>query len=124
MFNFRWLKSGVLIFILFSCNKPLPTLEKIDLQAWKDDKNACSGKRTSMLDGMNSQTAKLVGLSEQEVIAMLGRPDQNELYKRNQKFYSYFIQPSNVCSGSVTDHPKKLVIRFNAIGLAKEVGVE
>ena len=124
MFTFRWLKPGLLILVLFSCGKPLPSLDKIDLQAWKDDKNACSGKRISMLEPMSLQTEKLLGLSEQEIIAMLGKPDENELYKRNQKFYYYFIQPSKACSTSLEANPKKLVVRFNAIGLAKEVGVE
>lgn len=77
-----------------------------------------------MLEPMSLQTQKLRGLSEQEIIAMLGKPDANELYNRNQKFYYYFIQPSKVCSTSLEANPKKLVVRFNAIGLAKEVGVE
>jgi hypothetical protein len=124
MFIFRWLKAAALIVILFSCGKPLPHLDEMDLQAWKDDKHGCSGKRASMLDAVNTQTEKLLGYNEQQIISMLGKPDENELYKRNQKFYYYFIQPSKICSPSVSDDPKKLVIRFNAIGLAKEVDVE
>jgi outer membrane protein assembly factor BamE (lipoprotein component of BamABCDE complex) len=73
---------------------------------------------------MESQSKKLLALSEQEVIALLGKPDENELYKRNQKFYYYFVQPSPTCTNAVIQNPKKLVIRFNAVGLAKEVGFE
>lgn len=77
-----------------------------------------------MLHAINSQSEKLLTLSESEIISLLGRPDENELYKRNQKFYYYLLGPSKTCSDTIAVDPKKLVIRFNAIGLAKEVVVE
>ena len=122
---FKSLKRGAIaLLFLFSCGKPLPTLDNIDLQAWKDDKNACEGKRSSMLESINRQSEKLLALDEQEIISLLGKPDDNELYKRNQKFFYYFVQPGADCADSSTAVPKKLVIRFNAVGLAKEVAVE
>jgi hypothetical protein len=121
----KWYRYGIVsLLFLFSCGKSLPSFEDIDLQAWKDDKQACHGKRSSMIDAMKNQSEKLLALSQQEVIALLGKPDENELYKRNQKFFYYFVQPSASCSNSGTPNPKKLVIRFNAVGLAKEVSVE
>jgi hypothetical protein len=127
MYTFKWLRLKHIFFsllILVSCGKPLPTLEGIDLQTWKDDKDGCSGKRSTMLSAINSQSEKLLALSESEIISLLGRPDENELFKRNQKFYYYLVEPSKICSDTITVDPKKLVIRFNAIGLAKEVVVE
>ena len=79
------------IFILLACGKPLPTLEGIDLDKWKGDKNACKGDRLLMQYALRSELSKLKGLSEMDILKMLGRPDENELYKRNQKFYFYFI---------------------------------
>jgi hypothetical protein len=111
--------------IVFSCgSKALPSFNQINLDVWKEDKLGCLGKREGMLDAIDAQTEKLLALDEREIISLLGRPDENELYKRNQKFYYYFIQPSKKCSDSVNNNPKRLVIRFNAIGLAKEVAVE
>jgi len=125
MSTFKSLKRIALpLLFLFSCGKPLPALDNVDLQAWKDDKRACAGKRSSMFESINSQSEKLLALSEQEIISLLGKPDENELYKRNQKFFYYFVQPSADCDDSVASSPKKLVIRFNAVGLAKEVAVE
>ena len=78
-----------------------------------------------MSSALRSQSQKLLALSEQEIISLLGKPDENELFKRNQKFYYYFLEPSNACNLTSTENdPEKLVIRFNAIGLAKEVSVE
>jgi hypothetical protein len=121
----KWYKYSIVsLFFLLSCGKALPSFEGIDLQAWKDDKQACHGARSSMIEAMDTQSKKLLALSQQEVIGLLGKPDENELYKRNQKFFYYFIQPSAACTNSNTQNPKKLVIRFNAVGLAKEVSVE
>ncbi len=110
--------------MLGSCGDPLPTLEGVDLQTWKDDKHGCSGKRSTMMSSINSQSEKLLSLSESEIIRLLGKPDENELYKRNQKFYYYLLEPSKTCSDTISVDPRKLVIRFNAVGLAKEVVVE
>ena len=122
--RFVWPELLLITILVSSCGKGLPELNGIDLTIWKDDKNACSGKRLVMLKSLDKEKVKLLALSEMEIVSLLGKPDQNELYKRNQKFYTYFVQPSGVCDSNKTEHPKKLVIRFNAMGLAKEVSVE
>ena len=76
-----------------------------------------------MSESIKSQKEKLLSLSENQIVQLLGKPDQNELYKRNQKFYSYFISPSPECSPEITSS-EILIIRFNAMGLAKEVNFE
>lgn len=77
-----------------------------------------------MFEVIQSQKEKLLSLSEAEVMGLLGRPDENELYKRNQKFFYYNILPSRTCSGRTDSLTARLVIRFNAMGLAKEVTIE
>jgi len=114
-----------LLFIAFisSCGKTLPTFQNVDLKQWVEDRNGCSGSRSKMLEALKAQKNKLLGLSEQQIITLLSRPDQNELYKRNQKFYYYFLQPSQNCS-VISNRALQLVIRFNAMGIAKEVSIE
>jgi hypothetical protein len=126
MYWFRWLSYAAILFMVtLSCKKSLPTLDNVDVEAWKDDKLGCSGQRTAMSFAIESQSEKLLALSEQEIISLLGKPDENELYKRNQKFYYYFLEPSRVCPGSHADkEATRLVIRFNAVGLAKDVSIE
>lgn len=58
-----------------------------------------------------------------EVVTLMGKPDQNELYKRNQKFYYYYLTPGPACS-TPDSAATRLVLRFNAIGLAREVSIE
>jgi len=110
--------------LLFSCGKSTPTLDDIDLKLWIADKNGCLGKRSSMKKSIDAQKTKLLGLSEVQVVDLLGNPDHNELYKRNQKFYYYSILPSAECNLTKTNDPEELVIRFNAIGLSSDVSVE
>jgi hypothetical protein len=109
---------------LLSCSKPRPDLPGIDRAAWTADKGGCAGTRQSMLTAIKDNTQNLLSLSEVDLVALLGRPDEEELYKRNQKFYYYYIQPSASCGKSIAPNPLRLIIRFNAVGLAKEVTVE
>lgn len=113
---------GLCLFI-FSCGNPLPDLSPIDLNQWAADKDGCSQIRMRYLSELQNQTEELKGLSEKDIIRLLGRPDQNELYKRNQKFYRYNLTPGKNCVSSSAS-VKQLVVRFTAMGYAKEVSIE
>jgi len=113
----------LLFFLLCGCGRELPTLDGIDVDKWKEDKKGCAGYRQSTESKLIEQTELLKGLAEMDIIRLLGKPDQNELYKRNQKFYSYYISPGADCSfHDSANH--KLVLRFNAMGYAQLVAVE
>jgi hypothetical protein len=113
-----------MLLILPGCSKPIPALQNFDNEKWKTDKNGCAGERQTLQPSLAAQRDKLLGLEELQLIEYLGRPDQNELSKRNQKFYFYFIDPSPVCGDKIDSTAKKLTIRFNAVGLSKEVLIE
>ena len=113
----------VILLVLVACGKSLPDLQGIDLDRWKDDKNGCQGHRIVMEPALTSELTKLKGLAEMDIIHLLGRPDQNELYKRNQKFYFYFIHAGPPCPQADSTQ-KRLSICFNAMGFAKEVAIE
>ena len=112
-----------LLCLAFGCGKPLPQLDGIDLKQWKEDRFGCGGFREKSIGLLSSQKDKLKGLSEDEILKLLGRPDQNELYKRNQKFYHYYVEASAKCD-STKHNARQLSIRFNAVDLAKEVVIE
>ncbi len=112
-----------LTLLLLSCGKEMPTLQGVNIEKWKADKNGCLGYRQSIKASLASEISKLKGLAEMDVIRLLGKPDQNELYKRNQKFYSYFISPGPSCI-TADSASQKLVLRFNAMGYAQLVSME
>lgn len=113
----------VILLIVSGCGKDLPTLEGVDTKSWKDDKDGCSGMRAAMTDAIRKEHTKLKGLSEMDMVNLLGKPDQNELYKRNQKFFHYSINRGRGCE-SPDSMALQLIIRFNAMGNAQLVSVE
>jgi hypothetical protein len=122
MLKYSWL--SLLLIFLFSCGKSLPELKGIDKASWVDDKGACKNVRAEMIEDVRAQKDQLLALSEMQLVELLGRPDENELYKRNQKFYTYYLEPGPTCDSLRRPEALSLVIRFNAMGLAKEVVVE
>lgn len=102
----------------------MPSLEGMDLERWKEDKNACNNIRGDMRKAIDREKNKLLSLDQMQIVELLGKPDQNELYRRNQKFFYYFLEPSPDCKKAADSVAEKLVIRFNAMGLAKEVMIE
>jgi hypothetical protein len=118
-----WLKFA-LFFIVVSCGQKIPDLENFDRETWTTDKNACSNKRSAISQPLLDQKAKLLSLNEMQIVELLGKPDRNELYKRNQKFYYYFIQPAPECENEKGSDSKKLTIRFTAMGVANEITIE
>jgi hypothetical protein len=112
----------LLILILIGCGKSLPTLDGINLTDWKTDKNGCQGIRLTMAGNMIAQKEKLLALSETQIINLLGKPDENELYKRNEKFYRYYFSNGPECSAD--GRSQSMNLRFNAVGMMKEVVVE
>lgn len=107
--------------VLVSCGKPLPELKGFDRQAWKEDKGGCNGSRQALKTALESEKQKLLSLSEDALVELLGKPDQTELYKRSEKFYKYFLSGGKNCP---QQNATIMVVRFNAIGLAKEVVME
>jgi len=108
---------------MLSCGKPLPQFENMDLNAWKDDRFGCQGRRHEQLTPFLQQKEKLLALKESQIIKLLGKPEENELFKRNQKFFRYYLQGSKNCPGDSIS-VQKLVLRFTAMGLCNEVTVE
>lgn len=118
------LLASVLLILLSACNKPLPALEGFDKAAFEGDKNGCQGIRSTYELILSKQQEKLLSLRETQIVELLGMPDENELYKRNQKFYFYYLKPNSRACGGADSSAVRLMVRFNAMGLAKEVTIE
>jgi hypothetical protein len=120
--RFAFQSAWLITFVLISCGKPTPTFTNLDITKWKEDRAACGDIRKNSFSAFTAQKDKLKGLSQDAIVELLGKPDQNELYKRNQKFFYYFLTPGKACGSDSIAH--RLSLRFNAMGFAKEVLVE
>lgn len=76
------------------------------------------------IDALMKGKSSILGQSENKILAFLGKPDKNELYSRNQKFFIYYISPNSGCEQfSSSENSIYLSIRINAVGFASEAFV-
>ena len=119
----RSLLFSAFLLLCIACSKPLPELTGFDTKVWKDDYKGCLSSRAQYVESIRSQRDKLKGLSEKDLVSLLGKPDRNDLSERHEKFYYYFISPGPGCEG-VDSLGMALIVRFNATGVSKEVAIE
>ena len=97
-----------------------PEMAGFDTELWISDKSGCGSVRNGLAGKIIDAKDKLLGEKESWVIRALGKPDRSDLYKRNQKFLIYYLEPGPDCPDQVSN-PGMLIIRFNATGYCNEV---
>jgi hypothetical protein len=118
--------SLLLIFtsiILLSCDK-VPQLNGFDSEAWVQDLDGCQNNRLALIDTILAQQDKLKGLGQNQVIEILGKADQHELYERSQKFFIYHLQPGRNCANYSGNYFKAFYIRFNSLNQAVDFTIQ
>ncbi len=107
------------LLLITSCTgKPL--LPGFNSRQWQADTAGCQGYRAGLAKELINRKNELAGSSQNDITALLGKPDRHELYSRNKKAFVYFINGGPGCNPT-RENPDKLVIRFDGIGRAKEV---
>lgn len=109
------------IVICFGCSQ-VPHFENFDSALWKSDKGGCSGSRSAMAQSLTEIKEALKGLSQKEIVNILGQPDQRELYERHQIYYTYFMNAGKNCN-KPAQKPEVLTIRFSALNKASELTI-
>jgi outer membrane protein assembly factor BamE (lipoprotein component of BamABCDE complex) len=124
--TFTIVGTSILILICAAgCSTDRNSQMGFDTDAWKEDKNGCLGKREEMLAQFDKSKDQLMGMRERELLQILGRPDKQDLHKRNQKFYIYYVQPGNQCEESNALVPGRILrMRFSALDLVNEISYE
>ena len=121
--RFKYILPAILIlFLLYSCSPP-PLIKGFDSNSWLEDHDGCKGDRNSLAQQIIASKDKLMGKTEDRIMNTLGKPDRNELYDRNQKFYIYYLDPGKECNSPAPD-PEMLIIRFSAVGICNEVFIQ
>ena len=89
---------------------------------WKKDKLGCQGQREKLATEFDSIRRNLRGMSQDQLLKVLGNPDFQKLQTRNQKLYIYFVEKGEQCQNAQANSKARTVaIRFNAIGYATEI---
>jgi hypothetical protein len=104
--------------LAWGCQERLPSLSNFDQKAWQNDKMGCQGQRLQSFESLLAQKQSLMGLSQKKLMALLGKPDEQRLHKRNQKYYVYYLEGSASCKAAQTRY---LLFRFSALDNITEV---
>jgi len=104
-------KGLIMLFIFMGCSKENVELNGFNIERWKNDRQGCEGYRQQQIENILDQQDKILGLNQNKVTDLLGKPNRHELYKRNQKFFYYDVS---------CDSATALELRFNALGLCSE----
>ncbi len=110
-----------------SCQKNID-LQGFDMETWKKDSKGCSNQRLALWDEFDKKIKpQLKGLSEKQIYRLLGKADRQELSKRNQKFYYYYLETGNHCdstkidSSTINRPARRMQIRFDGINNVNEI---
>lgn len=120
-------KYNIVLVIICLFTFPVACGNKLDLGAfdkakWQADANGCSSVRNTMLEELEEVKPKLLGLYQKAIIKVLGQPEEQELYKRSQTYYIYWLDPMEGCTAP-SEKPRKLEVRFTALGIANEINI-
>ncbi len=118
--------SLISLFFLFSCSTSLPEIEGMDYEAWVTDKYGCSGKRIELVSLIDLNSEKFLRYNQNEMIDILGRPENQTLFTRSQTIFYYYIRHNPNCTSQETmqeDDQIKLEIRFDALNRSKSLYV-
>ena len=80
----------IALLITFSCSQS-PVLEGFDIEKWQRDKYGCNKERLVLANEVMERKDELVELGQNEITAVLGKPNRHELYSRNKKAFVYFM---------------------------------
>ena len=118
--------SLISLFFLFSCSTSLPEIEGMDYEAWVTDKYGCSSKRIELVSLIDLNSEKFLRYNQNEMIDILGRPENQTLFTRSQTIFYYYIRHNPNCTSQETmqeDDQIKLEIRFDALNRSKSLYV-
>ncbi len=108
--------------LLASCGHALPDIPGFAAPAWRADRYACANHRVALLPPLLAARPRLYQARANDVTAVLGAPDEEELLANTEKVYHYYLVPGPQC-GPRRPHATgpRLSIHFGPLGTVTEV---
>ena len=117
--------AACLALLLSGCGHALTTIAGFQAAAWRADAYACRGQRAALLPPLLAARAQLYEARADDVTALLGQPDEEELQVNTEKVYYYYLAPGAQCGPR---HPRsaapRLSLHFGPLGTVTEVLVD
>ena len=117
------LASAVLTCTLLSgCGHALPQVPGFDAATWRADPYACKNQRLAAVPALTKAKEQLYEARADDVNALLGPPDEEELRAGTEKVYYYYLEPGSQCNaGHARSGAPCLSLRFGPLGTVTEV---
>lgn len=107
---------------LMACSSPPDKLGVLDLNKWRSDRGGCNNVRSTLQKDFKAIQGQLKGKFADDIGELLGRPDIHQLGERNVKFYVYYFEKGPQCEDmKLKSDAKKVILKFNAVGLLSEI---
>ena len=111
-----------LLLLLAGCGHALPQLPGFDGPTWRADPYACHNKRRAALPALVRSKEQLYEARADDVTALLGPPDEEELRAGTEKVYYYYLVPGTQCVGRHARSGAPCIsLRFGPLGTVTEV---
>lgn len=111
--------------LLAGCGHSLPSIPGFAAAAWRADPYACRDQRVALLPPLLAARATLYEARADDVTALLGQPDEEELQVQTEKVYYYYLTPGAQCGPR---HPRsgapRLTLHFGPLGTVTEFMVD
>jgi len=108
--------------LLTGCGHALREIPGFAAAAWRADPYACQGQRARLLPPLLAARASLYEARADDVTALLGQPDEEELQVQTEKVYYYYLTPGAQCGPR---HPHsaapRLSLHFGPLGTVTEL---
>lgn len=107
---------------LAGCGHALPAIPGFDALAWRADPYACRNQRRAGVPALLRVREQLYEARADDVNALLGPPDEEELRANTEKVYYYYLEPGTQCAaGHVRSAAPRISLRFGPLGTVTEV---
>ena len=111
--------------ILAGCGHALPNIPGFEDAVWRADPYACHNQRRAAVPALLRFREQLYEARADDVNALLGPPDEEELRANTEKVYYYYLEPGTQCAaGHVRSAAPRISLRFGPLGTVTEVLVD
>jgi hypothetical protein len=108
--------------LLSGCGHALPNIPDFQAAAWQADAYGCQGRRAALVAPLLAARTALYETRADDITALLGHPDEEELQVQTEKVYYYYLAPGPQCGPR---HPHsgapRLSLHFGPLGTVTEI---
>lgn len=107
---------------LGGCGHALPQLPGFDAKKWRADPYGCRSLRGAQRAAIMQHKELLYEARADDVTALLGHPDEEELRAGTEKVYFYYLEAGTQCDAKhIRSTAPQLSLRFGPLGTVTEV---